>query len=108
MEYTFTTENFEEEVLKSDQPVLVDFYADWCGPCKIMAPVVEKMAEEFEGRLKVGKCDTDENMPLTQKYKVANIPCFKIFKNGEVAANFVGKMSTDEFIEKIEEALSES
>lgn len=108
MEYTFTTENFEEEVLKSDQPVLVDFYADWCGPCKMMAPVVEKIAEEFEGKLKVGKCDTDENMPLTQKYRVANIPCFKIFKNGEIVANFVGKMSTDEFIEKIEEALSES
>ncbi len=106
MEYKFTVDNFEEEVLQSEVPVLVDFYADWCGPCRMMAPVVERMAKEFEGRLKVGKCNTDENMPLTQKYRVANIPLFKIFKNGEVAASFVGIMSADDFAEKIEEALA--
>ena len=106
MEYTFTTENFEKEVLQSELPVLVDFYADWCGPCKMMAPLVERLAEEFDGRLKVGKCNTDENMPLTQKYRVANIPLFKVFKNGEQAASFVGVMSAEEFREKLEEVLT--
>ena len=83
MEHIITTENFEEEVLKSDLPVLVDFYADWCNPCKMMAPVVEELAEKMEGKLKVGKCDISANMPVAQKYRVANSPTFKIFKNGE-------------------------
>jgi len=101
----FTTENFEAEVLQSDVPVLVDFYADWCGPCKMMAPVVESMAEEFEGKLKVGKCNIDDNMELAQKYKIVSIPAFIVFKNGEAAANFIGAMSKDDFADKIEEAL---
>lgn len=105
MEYKFTTENFEEEVLKSDLPVLVDFYADWCGPCKMMAPVVEAFAEKMEGRLKVGKCNTDENMALSQKYRIVSIPTFKIFKNGEVTATFMGAMAAEEFEEQIERAL---
>ena len=86
MEYKFTTAYFEEEVLNSDLPVLVDFYADWCGPCKMMAPIVEKLAEEYDGKIKVGKCNTDDNMPLTQKYRVASIPTFIIFKGGEAVA----------------------
>lgn len=105
MEYTFTTANFEEEVLKSELPVLVDFYADWCMPCKMMAPVVEELAEKMEGRLKVGKCDISENMPLSQKYKVVNIPAFKIFKNGESVADIIGSMAAEEFFEKVEQAL---
>lgn len=105
MEYTFTTENFEEEVLKSDLPVLVDFYADWCGPCKTMAPVVEELAEKMEGRLKVGKCNVSENMPLAQKYRVANIPAFKIFKNGAAVADILGAMAEEEFFEKVEEGM---
>lgn len=105
MEYTFTTANFEEEVLQSDLPVLVDFYADWCGPCKMMAPVVEQIATQMEGKLKVGKCNIDDNMPLAQKYRVANIPTFMIFKNGEQAAIFMGAMGTEEFVEKLADAL---
>lgn len=105
MEYTFTTENFEEEVLKSELPVLVDFYADWCGPCMTMAPVVEELAEKMEGRLKVGKCNVSENMPLAQKYRVANIPAFKIFKNGAPVADILGAMAAEEFFEKVEEGL---
>lgn len=105
MEYTFTTQNFEEEVLKSELPVLVDFYADWCMPCKMMAPVVEELAEKMEGRLKVGKCDVGENMPLSQKYKVVNIPAFKIFKNGEVVADIIGAMAAEDFFEGVERAL---
>ena len=106
MEYKFTVNNFESEVLKSDLPVLVDFYADWCGPCKMMGPVVEEVAEEFDGKLKVGKCNIDENMALAQKYKVVSIPTFMIFKNGQAVATFVGAMSADEFIDKIEEKLN--
>ena len=102
MEYRFTMANFEEEVLQSQIPVLVDFYADWCGPCKMMAPVVEKLAEEYEGKLKVGKCNTDENMPLTQKYHVANIPTFMIFKEGQPVAVFKGAMSKDDLCDNID------
>lgn len=105
MEYKFTTDNFEEEVLKSELPVLVDFYADWCGPCKMMAPIVEKLAEEYEGKLKVGKCNTDDNMPLTQKYRVASIPTFIIFKDGQPAATFMGAMSEDDLCDKIDAAI---
>ena len=102
MEYKFTTENFEEEVLNSELPVLVDFFADWCGPCKMMAPIIEKLAEEYEGKLKVGKCNTDDNMPLAQKYRVASIPTFIIFKNGQPAATFMGAMSEDDLCDKID------
>lgn len=105
MEYRFTTDNFEKEVLESQIPVLVDFYADWCGPCKMMAPVVEKMAEEFDGRIKVGKCNVDDNMQLAKKYQVTSIPAFMIFENGKPAASFVGAMSTAEMKQKLEQAL---
>jgi thioredoxin 1 len=102
MEYTFTTANFEAEVLNSELPVLVDFYADWCGPCKMMAPIVEKIAEDYEGRLKVGKCNIDENMPLVQKYRVASIPTFVIFQGGQPAASYLGAMSADDLCDKID------
>ena len=68
MEYKFTSADFEKEVLQSDKPVLVDFFADWCGPCKMMAPVVEQLAEELEGKAKVGKLNIDENMDIAEKY----------------------------------------
>ena len=78
MEYRFTEENFEAEVLKSDIPVLVDFYADWCGPCKMMMPVVEKMAEKYDGKAKVGKVNSDENSALAAKYNIMSIPSFLV------------------------------
>lgn len=105
MEYKFTTENFEEEVLQSQIPVLVDFYADWCGPCKMMAPIVEKLAEEYEGKVKVGKLNIDENMQTAQQYRVASIPTFIIFKDGKQEANYLGAMSASELKEKIERVL---
>lgn len=105
MEYKFTTANFEEEVLNSELPVLVDFYADWCGPCKMMAPVIEELAKELDGKFKIGKCNTDDNMPLAQKYRVASIPNMQVFKNGEVVANFVGAMSADALRDKLQALL---
>ena len=106
MEYKFTKQNFEEEVLKSSVPVLVDFYADWCGPCKMMDPVVEKLAEEMEGKLKVGKLNVDEEEELAAQYRVFNIPTFLIFKDGQVSGNCIGAMSAAQLKEKIEQILA--
>lgn len=105
MELKITEQNFDTEVLQSSQPVLVDFYADWCGPCKMMAPVVAELAESYEGKCKVGKCNVDENGALAQKYGVMSIPNFIIFKNGQAVANIVGAVSRSRLEEEIEKAL---
>lgn len=105
MEYKFTTENFDREVLGSDIPVLVDFYADWCGPCKMMAPVVEQLAGEYDGRVKVGKCNIDEEEAIRARYGVMSIPTMKIFVGGEEKVSLVGATSKDALEEKIKEVL---
>ncbi len=105
MELKFTKQNFETEVLQSDVPVLVDFYADWCGPCKMMGPVVEKLAEEMAGKAKVGKINVDDEGGLAQQYRVVSIPTFLIFKNGMVVETMVGAMSAVALKEKLEKAL---
>ena len=105
MELKITEQNFEEEVVKSNIPVLVDFYADWCGPCKMMAPVVAELAAEYEGKCKVGKCNVDENMNLAQKYGVMSIPNKIVFKSGEVKANVVGAVSKTDLADKIDSVL---
>ena len=97
---------FEEEVLKSEVPVFVDFWAPWCGPCKSMLPVVEEVTKAYEGKVKVAKVNVDENAETPQKYGVMSIPSFFIFKGGEVAANFVG-VKTKEFIsEELDKVLA--
>ena len=78
-----TTDNFEQEVLQAQQPVLVDFYADWCGPCNAMAPVIEELAKELEGKVKVGKINVDENPDIAVEYNVMSIPTLIVFKNGK-------------------------
>ena len=105
MEYRFTEENFETEVLGNDTPVLVDFYADWCGPCKMMMPVVEKMAEAYEGKVKVGKLNVDENNAIAAKYGIMSIPSFIVFKNGEVLSSNTGAMSQANLAKMLDEAL---
>jgi len=105
MEYVFNKENFEQEVLKSELPVLVDFYADWCGPCKMMAPLVHQLADDFEGKVKIGKMNVDENIELAQKYRVMSIPTFVFFKQGEAVETIVGGMSKKDLEDKIEKIL---
>ena len=104
MEYTFTSDNFEEEVLKSDVPVLVDMFATWCGPCKMMAPVVAQLAEEYEGTVKVGKLDIDQNVDIEAQYKIMSVPTFLVIKDGEVKAKLIGAVSKEELVEAIDQA----
>ncbi len=88
--HTFNQINFEQDVLKSDVPVLVDFTATWCGPCKALAPIVDKLADEFEGRVKVGKLDIDESPEIAQKYGIRSVPTVLVFKGGAKAGQHVG------------------
>ena len=105
MEYKFTTDNFEKEVLQSELPVLVDFYADWCGPCKMMAPIVEGLAQGYDGKVKVGKLNIDDEMEIAQQYRVMSIPTFILFKDGKAVETSVGARSKDELESKLQKVL---
>ena len=105
MEMVFTTQNFEQEVLKSDKPVLVDFYADWCGPCKMMAPVVEELAELYQGKAKVGKLNVDDNEEIAMKYCVMSIPTLLVIKNGNVEAKMIGVQKRETLMDALDKAL---
>ena len=102
---TLTDKNFEEEVLKSDQPVLVDFWAEWCHPCKIIGPIVEELATEYAGKLKVGKVDVDANQ-VAGNYGIMSIPSLLIFQNGQVVKSMVGAQSKDNFKREIDSVIS--
>ena len=90
MEITLTDANFEAEVLKSEMPFLVDFWAEWCGPCKIVSPVVTALGKELKDHLRVGKMNVDENPKTTQTYQIMSIPSLKIFKNGKIIGEIIG------------------
>ena len=93
--------NFENEVLKSDKPVIIDFYADWCGPCKMMSPIIDEISDELGDKVKVRKINTDENLGLAQKYGIMSIPTIMIIKNGEISKTFIGVTDKDEIIKEV-------
>ncbi len=101
-----TDANFEQEVLQADQPVLVDFWAEWCMPCRMLAPTIEELAGEFEGKAKVGKLDTDANRDTTMKYGINAIPTVILFKGGEAVKKFVGMTSKQDLTEALTEHAS--
>ncbi|MDD5725489.1 MAG: thioredoxin [Candidatus Omnitrophica bacterium] len=101
----FTDLNFKKEVLESDLPVMVDFWATWCAPCKMLSPLVDELAEEYRGRIKIGKIDVDTNSKIATEYGVMSIPTVMFFKNGKVSDQFVGALSKPELKRKIEENL---
>ena len=98
MEIKLSSENFEKEVLKSEKPVWVDFYADWCGPCNAMAPVIEEVATELDGKAKVGKINVDENSDIAVEYNVMSIPTLIVFKNGKEEKRLVGLRDKEELL----------
>ena len=101
MEIKISSENFEKEVLNSNQTVLIDFYADWCGPCKMMAPTIEKLAEELQGKVKVGKINVDENQELAMQYNIMSIPTIIIFKDGKESKRLVGLRDKNELLNEL-------
>lgn len=107
MSKEFTVNNFKKEVLESELPVLVDFWAPWCGPCQMMTPVIEQISSDYEGRVNVGKVNVDEaeNQQIASDYGIQGIPAFKIFKGGKVVADFVGARSEDDLKSEIEKYL---
>lgn len=102
---TFTDSNFESEVIKSEVPVLVDFWAVWCGPCKMIAPIVDELAGDFEGKVKIGKLDVDENQQVAIQYGVRSIPTILLFKGGKVADTIIGAVPKAAIVEKINNQL---
>ena len=101
----FTDANFETEVLKSEQPVLVDFWAPWCGPCKMLAPTIETLATEYAGKIRVGKLNTDDNPNTASSYNISGIPTVLVFKGGELVDKIVGLASKDKLASSLNKQL---
>ena len=99
---TLTAENFDQEVLKSGTPVLVDFWAEWCGPCKMVAPILDELASEYDGKVKIGKVNIDDHQSLASEYGIRAIPTLLLFKAGQVADQIVGLRSKRDFKAKLD------
>lgn len=102
MEINLTDNSFETEVIKSEKPVLVDFWAPWCGPCQVMGPIVEELAKELEGKIKVGKLNVDENPRIAEEYAIMSIPSLKVFKGGHVVKEFTGLQAKESLRKELE------
>lgn len=100
-----TDSTFEQEVLKSDLPALVDFWAVWCGPCRMVGPIIEELAKDYQGRLKVFKLDVDNNPATAAKYGIFSIPSVLLFKDGKVATQIIGAMPKKHYVEKLDSIL---
>jgi thioredoxin 1 len=101
----FNGSNFDNEVIKSDSPVLVDFWAPWCGPCKMIGPIIEELAGEFDGKVKIGKVNVDNNQDLAAKFGIKGIPTVMLFKNGETVDSFVGLRPKEDLAAALNKAL---
>ena len=102
----FTDANFEQEVINSDTPVLVDFWAEWCMPCRMLAPTIDELASEYSGKVKIGKVDTDSNRDVSVKFGISAIPTIILFKNGQIQKKFVGLTRKEDFKAALDSATS--
>jgi len=102
---TITDDNFETEVINSNQPVLIDFWATWCGPCRMIAPIVEELANEYDGKAKIGKLDVDENQGISIRYGVRSIPTLLIFKDGKIKDTIIGAVPKSQIVQRLNSAL---
>ena len=100
-----TNENFESDVLKSEEPVLMDFWAEWCGPCKMLAPILDQIAEEYKGRVQIAKLDVEKSQSIAMQFGVRSIPTLILFKDGVVEAQHVGMLSKEQLIKLLDEKL---
>ncbi len=103
---TITDDNFDEEVVKSDKPVLIDFWATWCGPCKMIAPIVEELVDEYEGKAKIGKLDVDNNQQTAIKFGVRSIPTILIFKEGKLKDTIIGAVPKGQIVQRLNSAIA--
>lgn len=106
MALELTDSNFEQEVLKSDVPVLVDFWAVWCGPCKMIAPIIDELSAEYDGKVKIGKMNVDENRMTPGQFGIRSIPTLLVFKGGEVVDKLVGAVPKNNIVDKLEAQLA--